>query len=140
MQLTRLAISNSRVMVLLVLFITVYGMIVYLNYPSSEDPTIQIRIVKVYAEAPALSPTQMENLVSRPLEEALRNVDQVTDVTAAVRRGSTIITATIGDYVTDVTLAIQAIRNRVENTAPTLPQAVTSVTVQEDIGLVAIAS
>jgi len=140
MQLTRLAISNSRVMVLLVLFITVYGIIVYLNYPSSEDPTIQIRIVKVYAEAPALSPTQMENLVSRPLEEALRNVDQVTDVTAAVRRGSTIITATIGDYVTDVTQAIQAIRNRVENTAPTLPQAVTSVTVQEDIGLVAIAS
>ncbi|MEM7444969.1 MAG: efflux RND transporter permease subunit, partial [Pseudomonadota bacterium] len=140
MQLTRLAIDNSRVMVLLVLFLTIYGIIVYLNYPSSEDPTIQIRTVKINAQAPALSPTQMENLVSRPLEEAVRNVDQVTDVTAAVRRGSTIITVTIGDYVSDVTEAIQAIRNRVENTTPTLPQAVTNVTVQEDIGLVAIAS
>ena len=127
-------------MVLIVLFLTVYGVIVYLNYPSSEDPTIQIRVVKINAQAPALSPSQMENLVSRPLEEAVRNVDQVTDVTAAVRRGSTIITVTIGDDVSDVTGAIQAIRNRVENTQPTLPQAVTAVTVQEDIGLVAIAS
>ena len=75
MQLTRLAIENSRVMVLLVLIITLYGVIVYLNYASSEDPTIQIRIVKVNAQAPALNPTQMENLVSRPLEEALRNVE-----------------------------------------------------------------
>lgn len=140
MQLTRLAIDNSRVMVLIVLFITIYGVIVYLNYPSSEDPTIQIRVVKINAQAPALSPTQMENLVSRPLEDAVGNVDQVTDVTAAVRRGSTIITVTIGDEVENVTEAIQAIRNRVENTTPTLPQAVTNVTVQEDIGLVAIAS
>lgn len=140
MQLTRLAINNSRVMVLLVVFVTIYGIIVYLNYPSSEDPTIQIRNIKISASAPALSPTQMENLVSRPIEEAVRNVDQVTDVTSAVRRGSAIITVTIGDYVDDVTLAVQAIRNRVENTTPTLPQAVTNVTVQEDIGLVAVAS
>lgn len=80
MPITRLALENSRVLVLFIALLVFGGLITFANFPSAEDPTIQIRNVTVMAPAPGLSAAEVETLIARPIEEAMRDIPEVTDI------------------------------------------------------------
>jgi len=54
MNLARLAIENSRITIIGIIFLVVVGITTYLSYPSAEDPTIKIRNASVTAAFPGM--------------------------------------------------------------------------------------
>jgi len=140
MQITRLALENSRVLVLFIVLLTFGGLVTFANFPSAEDPTIQIRSVTITAPAPGLSATEVETLVARPIEEAMRDIPEITDISTSAIRDRALIELEITDYTDDVDAAVQEVRNRADRVIADLPDQARGIFVEDDIGLVSIAT
>ena len=140
MNITELAIQNSRLTVMGIILATVLGISTYLSYPSSEDPTIVIRNAVVSAKYPGMSAERVEKLLTEPLENALRSIAEIDDIKSTSRTGSTRIDVTIHDWVDDLGPVFQDIRNKVNDARTELPADTKAPSVNDDYGLTAIAT
>ncbi len=80
MNLTKLALQHSRITVSGILIIVIVGVTTYLSYPSAEDPTITIRNASITASYPGMSPERVEELITKPLEAAMRDIAEIDDI------------------------------------------------------------
>ncbi|MGB1027505.1 MAG: efflux RND transporter permease subunit, partial [Rhodospirillaceae bacterium] len=71
MNLTRLALDNSRITILAIFLIIGMGISTFLTHPSAEDPTIVIRNVSITAQYPGMPPERVEELLTDPIESAM---------------------------------------------------------------------
>ena len=76
MNITRLAIDNNRVTVVLLLVLVVAGLTAWANMPQSEDPGFTIRIAMVITYLPGASPERVEQLVTDKLEKAIQEMPE----------------------------------------------------------------
>ena len=140
MPLTRLAVDHSRIVLLAVIVIVLVGLQTYLNYPSAEDPTIQIREAQVVAKFPGMSAERVENLITKPIETKMREIAEIDEIVSSSKTGETLIALTLHDWVTDLTAVFQTIRNKANDLKTTLPQGTAGPFVIDDQGLTAIAT
>lgn len=75
-------ISNMRIVTLSVIAILFLGIVSYLSIPRRLNPEIKISIVTVVTVLPGASPTDVESLVTIPLETGLQNITGI-DVLAS---------------------------------------------------------
>jgi multidrug efflux pump subunit AcrB len=45
-----------------------------------EDPEITLRSAQVVTEAPGLSPERIEQLITRPIEDAVKRIPEIDDI------------------------------------------------------------
>ncbi len=140
MNLAQLAINNSRITIIGIIIIAFIGIQTYLSYPSAEDPTIQIRSASVQASFPGMSPERVEELITKPLETALREIAEIEDIESTSKTGATKISVTLYDWVTDLEPVFQDIRNKVADVTPNLPEGTSTPTIEDDEGLTAVAT
>ncbi len=140
MNLAKLALDNSRITVIAILGIIVIGLSTYLNYPSAEDPTIQIRTASVTANFPGMPADQIEELIAVPLENAMREIAEIDQIETTAKLGSVKLTLDIRQDVDDLTPVFQDIRNQVSDTQRDLPEGTVGPFVSDDEGLTAIAT
>ncbi len=76
-------LSNPRLVVLLLLFIITVGISSFLNLPRNLNPTVDIPIVFVSTILPGANPGDIEQLVTIPLEEPIRTLQNVKTVTSS---------------------------------------------------------
>ncbi|MBQ0785379.1 MAG: efflux RND transporter permease subunit, partial [Amphritea sp.] len=140
--LTQYSLKSSRVTVLFLLLITVLGIVSFLNYPSREDPSITIRNAKVSVQYPGMSPERIENLLTRPVEEKIREIPEVKLITSDSKSGSSLITVTLRDDVpTDEMGAVwQTLRDKMGDITASLPEGTRGPVVNDDLGVTAIAT
>ena len=89
MNLGDLALNNSRVTVLAIAGIIAMGLTTFISYPSSEDPTTTIRSVKVTAFKPGMTAERVEELITDPIETALREVAEIDEIKSTSKTGET---------------------------------------------------
>jgi multidrug efflux pump len=140
LNITELSIKNSRVTVLGIVFSIIMGLVTYLNYPSAEDPTIVIRNAIVTAQYPGMSAVRVEDLITEPLENTLRSIAEIDEITSTSKTGQTRIEVSIHDWVTDLDAVFQDIRNKVGDAKSDLPPDTKGPQVNDDYGLTAIAT
>lgn len=140
MNLTALALKNSRVTVSAIFAILAVGISLYLSYPSAEDPTITIREASVTASNPGMSPERVEELITKPIEAAMREIAEIDEIDASSKFGTTKIKLKIRDSVSDLDGVFQDIRNKANDVAASLPQGTSDVQVYDDEGLTAVAT
>lgn len=140
--LTQYSLKSSRVTVLFVLLITVLGIVSFLNYPSREDPSITIRNAKVSVQYPGMSPERVENLLTRPIEEKIREIPEVKHIISDSKSGSSLITVILRDDVpTDQMGAVwQTLRDKMGDIAPSLPEGTRGPLINDNLGITAIAT
>ena len=102
MNLATLALQNSRITISGILIILVMGITSYLSYPSAEDPTITIRSASVTASYPGMSPERVEELITKPLEAAMREIAEIDEIKSTSKTGSVKIDLAIHDWVKDL--------------------------------------
>lgn len=73
-------LSNIRIVILLILFITVVGISSFIQLPRRLNPEVKIPIVSVITVLAGASPQDVEKLVTNPLEEAVNGVANKTDI------------------------------------------------------------
>ena len=140
MNLARLALDNSRITVSFIFLIIAIGVSGFLTYPSAEDPSITIRSVSITTGYPGMAPERVEELITKPIEAAMREIAEIDEIKSSTKAGSTQLSLTIHDAVDDLQPVFQEIRNKVDDLTPKLPDGTSTPVVNDNEGLTAIAS
>jgi len=114
---------------MLALIIVVTGVFSYLNMKSSLFPQTTFPKIKIIADAGQQPVDQMTATVTKPLEEAVKQIPNLLVVRSTTSRGSCEISAFI-DWKADVDLSVQQIESRISQVRNQLPSDV-NITVEK---------
>ena len=117
---TSWAIDNKISVYVLVFIICVFGIINYNTIPKEQIPEIVIPMINVNSIYPGTSPSDMENLVTRPLEKNLKSISGVKKITS---RSVQDFSAIIVEFNTGIEIkdAKQKVKDAVDKTKRDLP-------------------
>ncbi|HEX2970621.1 MAG TPA: efflux RND transporter permease subunit [Bacteroidales bacterium] len=79
---TSWAIDNKISIYVLIFMLSLFGILNYYTIPKEQFPEIVIPMVVVNSIYPGTSPTDMENLVTRPIEKKLKSISGVKKITS----------------------------------------------------------
>jgi len=115
------AINNKTVIYVITVFLLVAGLITYEKLPKEQYPDIVVPTIYVQNTFIGASPKDMENLVTKPIEDELKSVKDIKKVTStSVENFSAIII----EFNTNVKTAEanQRIKDALDNAKPDLPK------------------
>jgi multidrug efflux pump len=117
---TSWAIDNKISVYVLVFIISVFGIINYYTIPKEQIPEIVIPMIDINTIYPGTSPSDMENLVTRPLEKNLKSMSGVKKITS---RSVQDFSAIIVEFNTGIEIkdAKQKVNDAVDKTKKDLP-------------------
>ena len=91
---------NGYLLVLGILVLILAGVSALTNLPRIEDPRITTRNAIVITPFPGASAERVEALVTKPLEDRLREVDEIKELDSTSRSNISVITIELEDAVT----------------------------------------
>ncbi len=117
---TSWAINNKISVYVLVFIIAAFGLINYYTIPKEQIPEIVIPMININTIYPGTSPSDMENLVTRPLEKNLKSISGVKKITS---RSVQDFSAIIVEFNTGIEIkdAKQKVNDAVDKTKKDLP-------------------
>lgn len=117
---TSWAIDNKTSIYVLVVFISLLGISSYLSIPKEQFPELVIPTIMVSTAYPGASPTDIENLVTRPIEKQIKSIAGVKKTTSnSLQDFSSIVV----EFNTDVVVAEakQRVRDALDKARADLP-------------------
>lgn len=118
MNIAAFVIRRWQLTLVLFLLLAMLGVSAFLAIPRSVDPHFPIPVYTIRAVLPGADPQTMEETVSKPIEEVLQGLEDVSRIESDSRDGSAVIVAEFdwsGDadqYFNDVTREVSAIRDQ----------------------------
>lgn len=140
MSLTSFAFRCNRLFYLLLFIIIVLGIKNYVGFPSQEDPSFTIREAVVTAYYPGMSAERMENLVTRRLEEKIREIPEVESIRSSSKTDYSIIHVSVSDKYFHMQQIWDKLRNKMDEVKPELPSGTRGPFVNDEYGDVTIAT
>ncbi|MEM9445828.1 MAG: efflux RND transporter permease subunit [Verrucomicrobiota bacterium] len=134
MNLAEISIKRSTTTWVLVFMAITGGIFSYNQLSQLEDPEFTIKSAKVTVAYPGASAYEVEEEVTKPLEEALQQLGQLKEVTSVSNRGLAVVTPEIKDkYGKEELPAIwDEMRRKLEDV--TLPPGASEIFVNDDFG------
>ena len=80
MKLPELAINNRQFSIIFFLLVLMIGVNSFFNMPRTEDPPITIPGAVIKVIYPGASPKNMEELVLKPMEDAINEIDDISKI------------------------------------------------------------
>ena len=114
------AIGHTRSILLTLVFILVAGWIAYGAIPKEAEPDVAIPFISVTMSHDGISPEDAERLIVRPMEQELRSLEGLKEMTASAYEGGADITLEFHVGV-DTGRALQDARDRVDTAKTKLP-------------------
>ena len=114
------AIDNKTTIYLLTIFITLAGIVSYQNIPKEQFPDIVIPTIYVSTVYPGTSPTDIENLVTKPLEKQMKSIAGVKKITSNSIQDFSNVIVEFNTNV-DVPIAKQKVKDAVDKAKKDLP-------------------
>ncbi|MDJ0710344.1 MAG: efflux RND transporter permease subunit [Woeseiaceae bacterium] len=130
MDVIQLAMLRSRTVVLSLLVILIGGIVAYMTIPKEAEPDIEIPVVYVSIEHDGISPEDAERLLVRPMEQELRSIEGVKEMTANAYEGGANVQIEF-DAGIDTKQALQDVREKVDLAQAKLPGETEEPTVNE---------
>ena len=87
MSIASYALKRPRFAFLSALLLVLAGLWLALDFPSTEEPQVTVRTATVLTLVPGASTERMEQLVARPIEEAISSLAEVKRIKTTVRPG-----------------------------------------------------
>ncbi len=91
MNIPKIAIENHQFTIIIITLFLLSGVISLINMPRSEDPLISPAGSSVIVIYPGANPTDMEELVVDPLEEAINELEDIKELSSSAQDGLAII-------------------------------------------------
>lgn len=120
-RLIRTALTQRLIVLLVVLGLIVSGVAAFRHLPIDAFPDVTPVQVQVITRAPSLAPSEIERLVTFPLEIELTNLPGKTELRSVSRFGLSVITVVFEDRM-DTYFARQLVLERVLQARSRLPQ------------------
>ena len=87
MKLPEIAIRNYQFILVIVFIACIVGIYAIQVMPRTEDPDLSLPSFNITAVLPGTSPQDMEELIVKPIEDALEDLDDVVDVITVIDEG-----------------------------------------------------
>jgi len=114
------SINNRTSIYIMTIIITLTGIMSYMSLPKNKFPDIVIPTIYVTTIYPGTSPTDMENLVVKPIEKKIKAISGVKKLTSnSIQDFSNVVV----EFNTDVNVdkAKQLVKDAVDKAKPDLP-------------------
>ncbi len=134
MDITRLALDNNRVTLVLLFAITVSGLYAFFSLPRAYDPGFIIRTAQIVTYFPGASPARVEELVSSRLEDAIKEIPELDFVTSESRTGVSIVMVNIKESYTKLRPIWDRLRRKVDDVKKELPDGISGPFVNDEFG------
>ena len=139
MNLTGFSMNNSRLMMLLVVLLTIAGIGMLASFPSKEDAFVTIRDAVVTTYYPGMSPSRVEDLITRKVEEYVRQIPEVEDIyDVKSTTGVSIVYVKVWDKFFDMDRIWQDLRNKMDDVKAELPEGTIGPIVDDEFGDVSV--
>ena len=123
MKIAQIAVSRP-VTVWMMVFVAVFlGLISLSRLPVDLFPEMTFPIAAVATSYEGAGPQEVESLISRPIEEAMTSLANVTRVSSTSTRGQSVVLVEF-DWGTDMDFAALEMRERVDQVREFLPDGV----------------
>ncbi|PAU94937.1 copper transporter [Aliifodinibius salipaludis] len=129
-----IAIDNRTTVYLVTVLFTIVGIFSYLMLPKEQFPEVEIPIFNVVTIQAGSSPADVENLITRPLEQELRSIDGIDEISSVSKQAASIITIEF-ETTKDKLVAQQEVNDAVEKARGDLPSNLTEEPDVTDINL-----
>ena len=118
---TSWSIDNKTSIYVLAIIISVFGIFSYNSIPKEQFPEIVIPTILVNTVYPGTSPTDIENLITKPLEKGMKSISGVKKVTSSSVQDFSVISV---EFQTDVEVADakQKVKDEVDRAKKDLPK------------------
>lgn len=116
-------LDRFRVVALIVIFILTMGSVSYMTIPRETEPTVEIPAATVTTVWPGASPSDVEKLVTRKLEQEIKTLDQLDTFTSVTRSGVSVIVVEF-DVDGDRNINLQKLREKINDAERNLPKTI----------------
>lgn len=113
---------NSRLLILTLILIVVWGLSSFELIPRMEDPEVINRSADIKTFLPGASPYRVESLVTETIEQSLSSIKEIDTIESTSELGQSKVGITLKDEVTDTDTVWSRIRDRLADVIPLLPQ------------------
>ena len=124
------ALDRSSATLLLLLFLLIGGIAAFVSIPKESDPDVSIPYIYVALTLEGISPEDAERLLVRPLEQELRSLSGVKEMSSTASEGRANVTLEF-DAGFDAKQALADVREKVDTARSKLPAEVDEPEVQE---------
>jgi len=129
-QLTDYSIHHRLTVYVLIVLIVVAGASTYVSLPRESFPEVKISLIFVYTLYPGVSPSDMETLVTRPIETELKGISGLKEIRSTSSEGISTIQVEFNPEV-DLDTALQKVREKVDLAKADLPPEVEDPRIQD---------
>jgi multidrug efflux pump len=130
MELIESAMSRSRTVILSLLVVLIGGFVSYNTIPKEAEPDIEIPVIYVNISHDGISAEDSERLLVRPMEQELRSIEGIKEMTAQAYEGGANVQLEF-DAGVDTNQALQDVREKVDMAKAKLPGETDEPTVNE---------
>ncbi len=127
-----LTLNNNRTALVIYGAALLFGFATYLTISRLEYPEFTIRNAQIITQYPGRSTVQVEQEVTEPLEQALRQMPEMGEITSISKPGISIIIVEIGEEYFDMEDIWTDMRNEVSSVR--LPEGASQPIINDDYG------
>ncbi|MFM2360333.1 MAG: hypothetical protein RLY16_2326, partial [Bacteroidota bacterium] len=117
------AINNKLIVGLCTIALTLYGIYEFTRLPIDAVPDITNNQVQVITTAPSLGATDIERLITYPIEQANNNIPGLLEIRSFSRFGLSLVTIVFDDE-TDIYFARQQVAERLQRVQAEIPEGI----------------
>lgn len=121
MSLPQLAVKRPVTIVMLVLIVLLLGFVSFNHLYMELLPDLEIPVATVITDYTGAGPQEIENLVTRPIEEVLSTVGSIESVISRSERDQSLVIIQF-DWGTDMDFALLEVREKIDIIKPYLPE------------------
>jgi multidrug efflux pump len=130
MNISNFAIQHKTSVIILTVIIIFSGTVAYITLPREAMPDITLPYILIFSNYEGTSPSDMESLVTRPLERKLKSLTDIKQMTSTSKEGfSQIVVEFNPDVKPDD--ALQKVRDKVSQAKGDLPSDMRDPTISE---------
>ncbi len=130
MRISNFSIQHKTTTLILIAILMIMGTIAYVTLPRESAPDITFPYLMVMSHYEGTSPSDMESLVTRPLERKLKTIADIKKMTSTTMEGSSQIFMEFEPDV-DTDTALQKVKDKVDQAQGDLPGDMRDPTVVE---------
>lgn len=120
MNLTKIAITRPVAILMLIMALVVLGLQGYTRMPAELNPKVDFPYVSVFTTYSGAGPSEIETLISKPIEDAVSSVSGVKNITSVSQQG--VSSVSIEFYLgTDLDVAATDVREKIDGVRRALP-------------------
>ena len=124
---------NTRLLILTIILICVWGISSYFALPRLEDPELVSRNATVKTFLPGADAARIEALITEKIEDKLTEIEEITEYSSTSSSGSSIISIELADRVQkeEVDIVWSRVQNKIDEVKFELPPGATEPELSE---------